>query len=93
MFDNPDGGDAAEDCAEEDDVADPAVERPQTRADMNKLREGFDNNRQVACHFYKDRTVQMDMRVLYLGGRHLAHEFSEALRHQKLGQAPGLHGC
>ena len=68
----------------------PAIDRPKTRAELNQLRDRFENNRHVACFFYKDRGLQLEMRVLYLGGRHLAHEFSEALRVQKQGQATKL---
>ena len=57
---------------------------------MNKLREKFKNNRRTAAHFYRLRSLQLDMRIVYLTARPLAHEFGETIKLLQTGQATSL---
>ena len=65
-------------------------EEPQTREDMKRLQARFKNNRRTAAHFYHQRYVQIEMRMVYLGAQPLYEEFQEALEQQKQGQVSWL---
>ncbi|OLP98168.1 hypothetical protein AK812_SmicGene19418 [Symbiodinium microadriaticum] len=67
-----------------------AADEPQTRSDMNRLRDKFKNNRRTAAHFYRQRKYQLYMRMIYSAGRPLAEEFSETIKLLNSGQVPSL---
>ena len=61
-------------------------EEPQNREQMKKIQAKFKNNKRTAAHFYHQRYVQIEMRIVYLGAQALLEEYQEALKQQKKGQ-------
>ena len=62
---------------------------PTSKDELNKLREKFSNNRRTAAYFYRNREVQYQMRIIYLGAAQIAKEFSETVKLLQKGQAAG----
>lgn len=79
-------GDDGQDEAEGEE--DTKEDEPRTKEEFDRFRKNFKNSRDCACHFYHQRSLQREMRVLYLGAHHLHAEFQEALEKNKEGQAP-----
>ena len=61
-------------------------QEPQSREDMRQIQARFKNNRRTAAHFYSQRYVQIEMRMIYLGAQPLFEEYQKALEEQKEGQ-------
>ena len=61
-------------------------DRPTTKEEVQQLRERFGNNRRTASYFYSQKWVQLEMRMIYLGARAVAHEFSETIKLLQQGQ-------
>ena len=68
-------------------------EEPQNREDMRKIQAKYKNNKRTAAHFYHQRYVQIEMRIIYLGAQALLEEFQEALKQQKQGQVSRSFHC
>ena len=81
------GGSADEDA--EDQERPENEDMPRTREELYKLKEKYGNNRRLAAHFYRNRAIQLEMRMLYLGGAPLAREFSCMVKLFQKGQVPG----
>ena len=60
-------------------------EEPQNREEMRKIQAKFKNNKRTAAHFYHQRYVQIEMRIVYLGAQALLEEYQEALKAAKKG--------
>ena len=82
-----------EDSAGEDEEqagegeADPDAPRnPETKADMDKLRQQFQNSIHLCQYFYGDRELQVDFRILYEGAKEMIDEFVRSLDMQSNGQ-------
>ena len=73
---------------ENDGEGDVDPELPATREELYKLKERYGNNRRTAAHFYKNRAIQLELRMIYIGGRPLAHEFSATVKLFQKGQDP-----
>ena len=61
-------------------------QEPQTREELRQIQARFKNNRRTAAHFYSQRYVQIEMRMIYLGAQPLFEEFQKALEEQEKGQ-------
>ena len=75
---------------DEEDTGDHAEEEePQTREELRQIQARFKNNRRTAAHFYHQRYLQTQMRIVYMGAQPLFEEFQTALQEQKKGQVTG----
>ena len=76
---------AGEDGEQDDDggESDEPNDEPQTREELQKIRERLKGNVRTAAYFYHQRPLQIEMRIIYLGTRLVHEEFQEGLDQQK----------
>ena len=76
---------------DDDEEGQGAADRlPETREELKKLKEKFQNNRRTAAFFYRNREIQYSMRVIYMGAQFVAEEFSTTIKLLQEGQASQL---
>ena len=56
--------------------------RPKTKTELQKLRESFQNTLHLCGHFYADRILQREMRMVSIACRPLRMSYSETLKLQ-----------
>ncbi|CAE7810340.1 unnamed protein product [Symbiodinium sp. CCMP2592] len=81
-----DEADGEADEPAEEPVRAGGLENPTTKAEMDELRKHFQNSVHLCQHFYGDRELQIDFRILYEGGKEIIDEFVKALEMQSGGQ-------
>eukprot|EP00439_Symbiodinium_sp_Y106_P073461 s481_g13.t2 len=74
-----DQGVAGSDDDEDDEQPDRDWDRPTTKEELHQLRERHGNNRRTATYFYKQRRIQMEARIIYIGARLVAKEFGDTV--------------
>jgi hypothetical protein len=65
-----------------------ARDMPQSRAEMLTLKAQYRNALHLASHFYGDRYLQLEFRVIFLGARYLLGGYENALQAAKDGKDP-----
>ena len=81
-----DQGVAGSDDDEDDEQPDRDWDRPTTKEELHQLRERHGNNRRTATYFYKQRRIQMEARIIYIGARLVAKEFGDTVQLLQTGQ-------
>ena len=61
-------------------------ERPQTRQELDELRSKYRNTLELAAHFFSDRFLQTEFRMIYLATRDLIAEYTATLKSHQQGQ-------
>ncbi|CAE7563238.1 unnamed protein product [Symbiodinium sp. CCMP2592] len=82
-----DGGDegpaAAEEAAEDDPAPAADSKVPKTRSELQKLRENFANTMHLCLHFYADRSLQQQMRLVSTACKPIRDSYHQSLVDQK----------
>lgn len=65
----------------------PAVLRPKTRAELNQMRQRFENTMKLVAHLFHDLSLQTDLRMVSEAAKPLMEEYSKSLKQMSLGQA------
>ncbi|CAE7226220.1 unnamed protein product [Symbiodinium sp. CCMP2592] len=56
---------------------------PQTKNELNQIRQSFSNTMLLASHFYKDRDLRLDMLLVSTACQHIRNAYSRSLEDQK----------
>ena len=67
----------------EDGPPAPAGSLPQTKTELQKLRQSFNNTMHLCAHFYADRALQDDLRMVSSACRPVTREYHRTLQQQK----------
>lgn len=62
----------------------PQKDRPESKSELQKLRERFQNTVKLTSHLYKDLSLKDDLRMVSIACHPYMVEYSETLRLQKL---------
>ena len=84
--------DVDNDGGEPDDDGDAAAEmnnKPQTKAELSKMIQKFQNTLHLVAHLYHDRDLQDELRLVASITKPYLDEYVAALDHQKSGQVGG----
>ena len=68
---------------QDDDEDEAALQRPQTAKDVGKLRESFANTLHLCSHFFRDRDLQLDLRMVSAATKPNMDEYKRVLSEQK----------
>ena len=63
------------------------IERPETKAELDKLRARFKNTMRLVAHLFHDRSLQVDLRLVGVAAFPFMREYTESLELMKAGQA------
>ena len=78
-----DGGDDEDAAGDEAAPAAGKTEAPKTKSELQKLRENFANTMHLCSHFYADRTLQRQMRLVSTACRPVRQSYHKSLVDQK----------
>lgn len=82
--DEGDEEDAAEHTNPKDqEIPEEFHDRPQTKSEMQKLREKFENSMKLVAHLYHDLTLRDEMRMVFTAVTPYMKGYSKALEDQK----------
>ena len=66
-----------------DDLGSGPVLRPQTKQELNKIRESVGNTQQLCVHFYRDRSLRDDLLLVSTASQPTMAEYQQTLLDQK----------